>query len=462
MKELTSIGDVVRKIVEDFGEESLLNTSFTLAAFMDLAPKLKTERELLRAFMMCNGVNQVIKIKNMPNDEQYKSLENVICKLEHNHGLSEKAACHVCKEVYRGITGQVWNYIPVNLDVYKSVTVERSVKNTNSIISVEVNGKIVVVTIPGNAVNGQTICFQEKGKRDVISGKTGNLYITVTIIKTFFLDKRIIAYIGIAFAIVMLLSNLFKGCNVPTPTEEAETSHAHSWKAATCATPQKCTLCGETSGSVAEHSWKDATCTEPKTCTVCGETIGIKLAHQWKEATSNAPAICKLCGKEEEYPLEEAYLYGGQMHNGEEFYMDSYEFLIWYTEDLRLAGFADCDFECMGYTNGSWIYEIKNSEELLLTLRSKDNAENGNMILAELSFVTTGLTETEIEKRISMMLKVFETGDINIDAKKVEGVLTVDDIKDNRVAFPMGRIEGLGYILTYPENGIALRILPQN
>lgn len=262
----------------------------------------------------------------------------------------------------------------------------------------------------------------------------------------------------------ILLGVLTKGCSTdgpdstePKPTQQA---HTHSWKGATCITPKTCKLCGITSGSSLGHSFKDASCTEPKTCTICGTTSGEKLGHQWIQKEAGMPIFCIHCGIEQ--PFEESYLNGGQMHNGEEFYMDSYEFLIIFTTDLRYAGFSGYDFECMEHTGNGFIYEIKSSDEVAIVLRSVDNEENGNMRLAELTIDRTGLSEQEIENRIRMMLQVFETGDINIDTREVEDVLSVSDIKDNSVAFPMGRIEGIGYILTYPENKICMRILPQN
>ena len=73
----------------------------------------------------------------------------------------------------------------------------------------------------------------------------------------------------------------------------------HVWKAATCAEPQTCTLCGATEGEVTEHTWKEATCTEPKTCEVCGETDGSALGHNFTEATCSQPKTCDVCGETE-------------------------------------------------------------------------------------------------------------------------------------------------------------------
>lgn len=52
------LGDVIQKIAHDYGEEKLLDSQFTLAVFMDLAPGLKKEKELLRSFLLCNGAKK--------------------------------------------------------------------------------------------------------------------------------------------------------------------------------------------------------------------------------------------------------------------------------------------------------------------------------------------------------------------------------------------------------------------
>lgn len=85
----------------------------------------------------------------------------------------------------------------------------------------------------------------------------------------------------------------------PTPTAEAtvstpkptakpaasteKPSHVHSFSAATCTSPKKCTVCGATEGSASGHKWKAATPSAPKTCTVCGATEGSALDIAGKE-----------------------------------------------------------------------------------------------------------------------------------------------------------------------------------
>lgn len=50
MANLNTLGDVIRKIAQDHGEKVLLDSQFTLAVFMDLAPNLKKRRNFLDRF----------------------------------------------------------------------------------------------------------------------------------------------------------------------------------------------------------------------------------------------------------------------------------------------------------------------------------------------------------------------------------------------------------------------------
>ena len=50
---------------------------------------------------------------------------------------------------------------------------------------------------------------------------------------------------------------------------------SHEWKAANCAQPKTCKLCGITEGEpTEEHQWRDATTDAPKTCAICRLTDG--------------------------------------------------------------------------------------------------------------------------------------------------------------------------------------------
>ena len=70
--------------------------------------------------------------------------------------------------------------------------------------------------------------------------------------------------------------------------------------AATCTTPQVCTVCGAAIASAKGHTpGAAATCTTPQVCTVCGEVIVPAKGHvPGGEATCTNPQKCLVCGEE--------------------------------------------------------------------------------------------------------------------------------------------------------------------
>lgn len=62
------------------------------------------------------------------------------------------------------------------------------------------------------------------------------------------------------------------------PTETNKVQHTHSYSAATCTNPPKCS-CGATEGTALGHKWSEATCKSPKTCSVCKKTEGNLTSH---------------------------------------------------------------------------------------------------------------------------------------------------------------------------------------
>lgn len=71
----------------------------------------------------------------------------------------------------------------------------------------------------------------------------------------------------------------------------------HSWTDATCAEPQKCTICGKTQGDTLPHRWQPATCTEAKVCYFCGMREGDAKGHSWTEASCTEAKQCLECGE---------------------------------------------------------------------------------------------------------------------------------------------------------------------
>ena len=101
--------------------------------------------------------------------------------------------------------------------------------------------------------------------------------------KVFIIISLIVAS---ALSIMFVLFWFFKPCE-------------HQWTAATCVTPQKCSLCGLIEGEKLNHQWEDANCENPVTCKTCGETAGNPIGHNWKDANCTEPKTCSICNKTE-------------------------------------------------------------------------------------------------------------------------------------------------------------------
>ena len=296
MAKPTTLGGVIREIAKGHGEKALLDSQLTLAVFMDLAPELKKEKELLRSFLLCNGAEKIISVKMQSEDIQEACMNSIVKELEESHWLSKDAAKYVCAEFYRGITDRKWSFAPniivdpvspVALDVYRSMTIHNSDIHAKRSVPVDVDGKIVNITIPESVTSGQTVRFPGKGRYDQLTGKVGDLYITVYIFtnqsKKNLIGIVIVAIAVVAIIIAMIITNGDKPqhasgpnavVNIPTSPKD---THTHEWQTATCTKPKTCSTCGETSGNVAGHQWMNATYTTPKTCSVCNQTEGVSL-----------------------------------------------------------------------------------------------------------------------------------------------------------------------------------------
>ena len=108
MERYSAVGNVIEKIVQDHGINALLDTRFAIAVFTDLAPTMRKEKELLRAFLECDGAQKLIAAVNGPTDEQRRHMESLVKRMQEDHWLTLGAAQYICSEFYRGITGREW------------------------------------------------------------------------------------------------------------------------------------------------------------------------------------------------------------------------------------------------------------------------------------------------------------------------------------------------------------------
>lgn len=76
--------------------------------------------------------------------------------------------------------------------------------------------------------------------------------------------------------------------NNTKPADTSKPTHTHSYAAATCTQPEKCS-CGATRGNALGHNWTEATCKTAKTCATCEATEGAAVGHVVEGTT------CKWC-----------------------------------------------------------------------------------------------------------------------------------------------------------------------
>ena len=110
MTNANTIGDIIQKISQDHGEKKLLDAQFTLAVFTDLAPNLKKEKELLRSFLLCNGAEKILQVKNASFQDQKRCIDGLVKSMEDDHWVATEAARLICSEFYRGVTNQEWKF----------------------------------------------------------------------------------------------------------------------------------------------------------------------------------------------------------------------------------------------------------------------------------------------------------------------------------------------------------------
>jgi len=189
MDSFTRMGDVIREIAQDHGENSLCNTQFFTAVFMDYAPKMQKEKELLRAFLLCNGAERLLREKNAAKQDQNACMESLVQNMVNNYCVAEASARHICSEFYWAVTNREWTFVNKKpnvpgkdrLDVRQDVYITQKEKNSGKNVTVSVGGKAVNVTIPSSVKDGETICFHQQGMLDTQTERHGDLYLTIHI-----------------------------------------------------------------------------------------------------------------------------------------------------------------------------------------------------------------------------------------------------------------------------------------
>lgn len=106
MERYSAVGNVIEKIVQDHGINALLDTRFAIAVFTDLAPTMRKEKELLRAFLECDGVQKLIAAVNGSTDEQRYHMESLVKRMQEDHWLTLDAAHTYALSFTGGLPGE--------------------------------------------------------------------------------------------------------------------------------------------------------------------------------------------------------------------------------------------------------------------------------------------------------------------------------------------------------------------
>lgn len=314
MNKTDTLGDVIYQIARDHGEQTLTNTQRMLAMFVDIAPTLRKEKELLRAFLMCDGASMLLQVREKPDADQKVAMEKMVKMLYDEQGIAEAAARQVCAAFYYGITGRIWKFdtpeakhVPnalskskskirktKNLDVHTTARVKNLHTHAGRNTTVNLDGETIHIQIPPNTVAGQECKFTGKGKVDPQTGNRGDLYVMVELQNSRWPSGLKILAAAVVAVLLMLIGFLLfspgdsdkeSGNSLNNADDAVVQGHTHRWRDATCEAPKTCVTCGATSGTKSSHEWNSATYTAPKTCSVCGAAEGISLGTPLSKCT---------------------------------------------------------------------------------------------------------------------------------------------------------------------------------
>lgn len=170
---------------------------------------------------------------------------------------------------------------PVELDIHTEMKFAHQNHPAGKHLSIQIDTRVIDFIVPQDIKDGGTLRLPGNGKHDSVTGKTGDLYITMHIEpkpsnkKTKKKPRNSVKLIlCAAFAVVAIVLAVFflvyKG-------DIFAKQHEHIWKDATCTAAKVCQECGETEGDPIDHAWVAATVNAPKTCADCGATEGSPL-----------------------------------------------------------------------------------------------------------------------------------------------------------------------------------------
>lgn len=100
------LAQTLKRIVDEFGIDTLRNGKKTTALFADLAPQHKQEQIMLRYLIQCGGNTMLVDVLNKSSGEQQVAKAKLIKKMMDDYLVSQQAATAICDSFWTAIGGR--------------------------------------------------------------------------------------------------------------------------------------------------------------------------------------------------------------------------------------------------------------------------------------------------------------------------------------------------------------------
>ena len=102
----SSLLGVLSAMYNQYGVELLSDSHRLLAYFVDLAPQLKKEKQLLQHFLSCEGNTKLINALKLPEPDQRKTVNQLLLHMTEVMFISEKVASLVIDSFWQAVGGE--------------------------------------------------------------------------------------------------------------------------------------------------------------------------------------------------------------------------------------------------------------------------------------------------------------------------------------------------------------------
>lgn len=224
---------------------------FATCCFQGITAEAATPSLKKKSVSLKVGQTYTLEVKNATKKVTWSSSNKKVVSVKSTSGANKKKAkISAVKSGKATITAKVGS---------------KKLKATVTVKGFSVNKKTASVN-EGSAI---TLTAQNAGKK--VSWTSSNKSVA-KIVQTSGTNSSKVTILGVSNGTATITGKIGSA----KVTTKVTVKHVHSWAAATCTTPQTCTKCGATSGSVLSHNWNgpDATCQSPKVCAYgCGQVL---------------------------------------------------------------------------------------------------------------------------------------------------------------------------------------------